>query len=113
VSFSSSGTGTFSPSSTCTISGTGASAACSFTYTPISAICVHIIVGSYSGDSSHSPSSGSFPLTVSGCSVGGVLGAVDKLDLLAPFIGLGSLIVAATTATAIYVRRVRRGKENE
>jgi hypothetical protein len=33
--------------------------------------------------------------------------------LLAPFITLGSLIVAATTATAIYAKRVRRGKENE
>jgi hypothetical protein len=45
--------------------------------------------------------------------VGGVLNPVDKLGLLAPFITLGSLIVAATTATAIYAKRVRRGKENE
>jgi hypothetical protein len=43
--------------------------------------------------------------------VGGVLVSVDKLGLLAPYIGVASTILVATAATAIYVRRVKRRKE--
>jgi len=42
--------------------------------------------------------------------VGGLWIPVDKLGLLAPYIALASTIVAATVATAIYVRRVKRRK---
>jgi hypothetical protein len=43
--------------------------------------------------------------------VGGILIPVDKLGLLAPYIGLTSTIVVAAAATAIYVKRVGRRKE--
>lgn len=43
--------------------------------------------------------------------VGGFCIPVDKLNLLAPYIGLASTILAATAATAIYVKRVKYRKE--
>ena len=43
--------------------------------------------------------------------VGGIWVPVDKFALLAPYIGLVSTIVAATVATAIYAKRVKRRKE--
>ncbi|MCJ7423768.1 hypothetical protein MUP01_05815 [Candidatus Bathyarchaeota archaeon] len=43
--------------------------------------------------------------------VGGIVVPVDKFGLLAPYIGLASTIIVATVATAIYVKRVKRGKE--
>lgn len=45
--------------------------------------------------------------------VGGVIISVDKLALLAPYIGLASTILVATAATAIYVKRVKRKKEKQ
>lgn len=48
-----------------------------------------------------------------GGSVGGVLLPVDKLGLLAPFIGLASVIAASVTVTAIYVRRAKHRKEDQ
>jgi len=44
--------------------------------------------------------------------LGGVWIPVDKFGLLAPYIGLASAILAATVATAIYVKLVRSRKEN-
>jgi hypothetical protein len=46
-------------------------------------------------------------------SVGGIMIAVDKLALLAPYIGLASTILVATAATAIYVKRVKHRKEKQ
>jgi hypothetical protein len=43
--------------------------------------------------------------------VGGVWVPVDKFGLLAPYIGLASTILVATAATTIYVKRIRRRKE--
>lgn len=40
--------------------------------------------------------------------VGGIVVPVDKLGLLAPYIGVASTILVATVATAIYVKRVKR-----
>lgn len=45
--------------------------------------------------------------------VGGVTTPVDKFGLLSPYIGLASTIVVATAATAIYIKRVKHGKEKE
>lgn len=45
--------------------------------------------------------------------VGGIVIPVDKLALLAPYVGLASTILVATTATAIYVKRVKRRKEKQ
>lgn len=45
--------------------------------------------------------------------VGGVVVPVDKVGLLAPYIGLASTIIVATIATAIYVKRVKRRKEKQ
>jgi plastocyanin len=42
--------------------------------------------------------------------VGGVLVPVDRLALLTPLVGLASLVVAATTVTAIYARRAKHRK---
>jgi len=46
-------------------------------------------------------------------SVGGVVAPIDKLALLAPYIGLASAIVVATVAVAIYVKRVKHRKEKQ
>jgi hypothetical protein len=43
-------------------------------------------------------------------SIGGILSPVNKLALLAPFLGLGSIIVAGTIAATIFLKR--RRKEN-
>jgi hypothetical protein len=45
--------------------------------------------------------------------VGGIVVPIDKLGLLAPYIGLASTILVATVATAICVRRVKRRKEKQ
>jgi hypothetical protein len=45
--------------------------------------------------------------------VGGIVIPVDKLSLLAPYIGLSSTILVATVATAVYVKRVKRRKEKQ
>lgn len=45
--------------------------------------------------------------------VGGIVLPVDKLGLLAPYIGLASTIAVATVAAAIYVKRVKRRKEKQ
>jgi hypothetical protein len=65
VSFSSSGSGTFSAKS-CRLASTSSSASsCSVSYVPNpGSEGTHAITGTYSGDSTHSGSSGSFSLTV-------------------------------------------------
>jgi len=45
--------------------------------------------------------------------VGGISIPVDKFGLLAPYLGLASTIVAATVATVVYVKRVKRRKEKQ
>jgi len=45
--------------------------------------------------------------------VGGTVVSVDKLGLLAPYVGLVSTIIVATVATAICVKRRREKNENE
>lgn len=45
--------------------------------------------------------------------VGGEVILVDKPALLAPYIGLASALLVATTASAIYVKRVRRLKKKQ
>lgn len=45
--------------------------------------------------------------------VGGIAVPIDKLGLLAPYIGLASTILVATVATAIYVKRVKHRKEKQ
>lgn len=59
----------------------------------------------------HSKEFGSFELNWGTHRVGGVLAPINKLGLLAPYIGLTSTIVVATAATAIYARRVKRRKQ--
>jgi N-acetylneuraminic acid mutarotase len=46
-------------------------------------------------------------------SVGGIVVPVDKLALLAPFIGLATLIVAVGSVTAVYFRRAKRREEKQ
>ena len=65
VSFTTNSTGTFTPSTSCTLAAgpTAGTASCSVTYTPdATAVGHHLITGSYSGDSTHTSSSGSFNL---------------------------------------------------
>jgi plastocyanin len=45
--------------------------------------------------------------------VGGILAPVNKFALLAPYIGLASTILAATVASTVYVKRVKRRKEKQ
>jgi len=44
--------------------------------------------------------------------VGGIVSPVDKLGLLAPYIGLASTILVATVATVIYVKRIKKREQN-
>src|SRR2546427_443971 len=62
VSFASNKSGTFSVSS-CTLSGTGASASCSVAYTP-SEVATHRITASYGADETHKASNDAFDLNV-------------------------------------------------
>jgi len=74
----------------------------------------HLITGNYAGDVNHKTSSGFTLLSVTGgVPVGGLVTPIDKLALLYPFIGLASLIVAATTVTAVYVSRARHREERQ
>jgi sugar lactone lactonase YvrE len=71
--------------------------------------------GSYSGDPNYALSNSvcePFTVMPSG-SVGGTVLPVNKLVLLAPYIGLASLIVAATTVAAVHVRRAKHRKEDQ
>lgn len=45
--------------------------------------------------------------------VGGVIVQIDKLGLLAPYIGLASTILAATIVTTICIKRVKHRKEKK
>jgi hypothetical protein len=45
--------------------------------------------------------------------VGGVLIPIDKIAILAPYIGLTSTAVVATIATALYLKRIRHKKEKQ
>jgi hypothetical protein len=45
--------------------------------------------------------------------VGGVVVAVNKLGLLAPYLGLASTAMIGAVATAVYVKRVKRRKEKQ
>jgi hypothetical protein len=66
VSFSSSSSGSFTPPNPCTLSPTTSStSSCSVSYTPnLGSEGTHVITGTYSGDSTHSVSSGTFNLDV-------------------------------------------------
>ena len=55
----------------------------------------------------------SFFLLVSYPGVGGFVVPIDKLGLLAPYVGLASTILVATVATALYVKRVKHRKEKQ
>ena len=57
--------------------------------------------------------SGDTTVKVTSPAVGGIWVPVDKLGLLAPYIGLASTIVVATVATAIYAKRVKRRKKKQ
>src|SRR6266568_3332724 len=64
VSWSSSGTGTFSPAS-CIISGNGSTATCTVTYTPTSGkASIQQITATYTGDTDHLSSSGSTTIAI-------------------------------------------------
>ncbi len=45
-------------------------------------------------------------------SVGGIIVPVDKLALLAPYIGLASTILIVTAVTLIYVKRIKKREQN-
>src|SRR3989454_5791770 len=63
VTWTTNATGTFSPSNSCTLSGTGPSASCTVTYTPTSQ-GTHQITATYQGDTDHFGSTGSTNLAV-------------------------------------------------
>src|SRR5437870_4479135 len=64
VSWSSSGTGTFSPTS-CIVSGNGSTATCTVTYSPSSGrASIQQIIATYTGDTNHLSSSGSTTIAV-------------------------------------------------
>jgi len=44
--------------------------------------------------------------------VGGTIISIDKLSLLAPYIGLASTILVATVVTVVYVKRIKKRELN-
>jgi LPXTG-site transpeptidase (sortase) family protein len=65
VTWSSSGSGNFTPANTCTLSGAGGTATCSVTYTPtVFGTGSHNLLASYSGDANFHSSSGNTDLTI-------------------------------------------------
>jgi hypothetical protein len=48
-----------------------------------------------------------------GGAVGGIVVSIEKLNLLAPYLGLASTVIVATVATSIYTKRVKRRKERQ
>jgi hypothetical protein len=52
-------------------------------------------------------------LNIDGDAVGGIVVPVDKLTLLAPYIGFASFSAVATVVTAVYVKRVKHRKEKQ
>lgn len=67
-------------------------------------------------DLAEDPISSSATITVfspSPPTVGGIVPPVDKLELLVPYIGLTSTIIAVKVVTTIYVKRVRHRKETQ
>jgi hypothetical protein len=56
---------------------------------------------------------GIFPFVGGITAVGGIAVPVDKLGLLAPYIGFASTIAIAGVATAVYVKRVKHKKEKQ
>ena len=59
----------------------------------------------------HGTKTTSFSVVNQTATDGGITFPVDKFGLLTPYIGLASTIVAATAATAVCVKRVKRRKE--
>src|SRR5437867_3074028 len=66
VTFASSGSGTFSPAASCTLTGTGPTATCSVTYTPapVGGNETQTITATYGGDETHLGSSGATNIVV-------------------------------------------------
>jgi len=105
VFFSSSGAGTFNQTS-CHLSGTGTTASCFLTYTPIAiGTGQHAIFSTYGGDSTHMSSSGSTIVTVPTSPVGGMEIPIDKLALLLPFLPLTSLLLGGAVVMALFKKR--------
>jgi plastocyanin len=52
-------------------------------------------------------------ITVTSIPVGGLLVPVDKFGLLAPYMGLASILIVAAIVTVIYVKHVNRRKEKQ
>lgn len=81
-----------------------------------STTCIHFLLAHTSGDFNYyclyHPESEFGTFHVEAVPVGGIWISVDKLSLLAPYIGLASTILAATVAAAIYVKRVKHRKKN-
>ena len=46
-------------------------------------------------------------------SVGGIVASVDKFALISPYIGFASTVLAATVASTVYVKRVKRRREKQ
>ncbi len=66
---------------------------------------------SYSGDANYPPSTSaceSFTVIPGGGAVGGESVSIDKLGLLAPYVGLASVVAASTYVGALFLRRVRK-----
>jgi hypothetical protein len=115
VSFTTNGTGAFSPATSCTLSGTSAFASCSVSYTPTT-VGTHAIGASYGGDTNHAGSSASPPFAEGATvtvSVGGVVVPVDKLALLAPYLSLATAIAMVTAGAIILLKRFRPRKSEE
>jgi len=83
-----------------------------YTVTCPSTYAIEYFGGETESDGKTMVTFGQSKVTVGVSVVGGLLLPIDKLGLLAPYIGLASTIVVATVATAVYAKRVKRRKEN-
>jgi hypothetical protein len=68
----------------------------------------------YSGDSNYASSTSPCEnFTVTSNSVGGIALPIDKVALLAPYIGFALVLVFATTLGTLYLRRVKSKREGD
>src|SRR6266702_2300090 len=112
VFFSSNGTGSFS-TNTCNLSGNGATAACSVSYSPTAlGNGFQNIFSTYGGDSKHMSSSGNTILTVTTSTVGGTEIPIDKLALIAPYLPPTLTLLGGMVAIILYGKR-RSDREEE
>jgi len=84
-----------------------------YTYSTTLPVGLYTLTASWEGDRYYSVDESTVSFQVVSGPVGGIAVPIEKLSLLAPYIGLTSTIIIATVATVICFRRVKRRREKQ